>query len=187
MRNPRGRHSKLVCLLAGSVSACMGSVGGGAGSLSEEGAGSAAAPEDNPADGLASFKLAGASGLRRLTIEEYDNTIRDLIGDTQSKSDLLLPIDQRTPFDNDFTKQFPSDALVRGADLLARDLAGALIADSRLIAGQTRLQRVLGCAPKDPGDLACLRTFVTSFGHRALRRPLTEGEVQRYLGLSTLA
>src|SRR5262249_46073660 len=55
------------------------------------------------AAGLPSALLAPVSGMRRLTSYEYDNTLRDLLGDSSRPSRTVLPTDVRTPFDNDWT------------------------------------------------------------------------------------
>src|SRR5262249_45652372 len=59
-------------------------------------------------------------GLRRLTSHEYDNGLRDLLRDPSRPSRQLLPADRRTPFDNDYTGQVASKALVEALDLLGR-------------------------------------------------------------------
>src|SRR5262245_46043440 len=69
------------------------------------------------------------SGLRRLTIDEYNNTLRDLLGDSSRPGVLLLPMDARTPFDNDYAEQVASQALVEGAELLAADASARLLAE----------------------------------------------------------
>ena len=120
-------------------------------------------------------KVVPRVGLRRLTSFEYDNTVRDLLADPTRKSALVLPEDPRTPFDNDYAKQAPSKALVEGLELLARDAAKSLIADS------ARRVAILGCTPTGPSDSACFKTFITKFGRRAIRRPLTDEEVSRFV------
>jgi hypothetical protein len=45
-------------------------------------------------------------------------------------------------------------------------------------------QKLTGCSPSGPGDATCFKSFVTTFGQRAFRRPLTSAEVTAY---STLA
>jgi len=121
------------------------------------------------------------SGLRRLTIEEYDRTLEDLIGDDTRPGQALLPRDVRNPFDNDYTTQVASQALVEGVEVLAAEAAQRLLDDPE------RLDRVLGCTPEEPGDAACLRSFVTRFGRRALRRPLPPERVDAYVGTIALA
>lgn len=116
-------------------------------------------------------------GLRRLTSYEYDNTLRDLLLDETRASNLLLPEDLRMPFDNDYTLQVPSTALIEAADLLAADAAARLLADPQ------KRDTVIGCTPTGPDDAACFESFVTSFGRRAFRRPLTDGEVAGLVSL----
>ena len=55
----------------------------------------------------------------------------------------------------------------RAADLVARQAAG-------------RLPAILPCDPARTGEAACARQFVTRFGRRAFRRPLTADEVSSY-------
>ncbi|MCH9683990.1 MAG: DUF1592 domain-containing protein [Deltaproteobacteria bacterium] len=118
--------------------------------------------------------LAAISGLRRLSAREYDATVRDLLGEPGGAA-LLLPEDIRTPYDNDYTTQVASQALIEGADVLAADITGRLIDDP------ARLAEVVGCTPTGPGDAECLREFIERFGRKALRRPLTEPETDEYM------
>lgn len=151
-------------------------------------AGPDAPPGPQPAPGTVSvpsapvpgLELASRTGLRRLTVDEYDATLRDLIGDDTRPSRLLLPDDPRIPFDNDYTQQVASKALVEGLELLVSDAAARLFKDP------ARRDRIVGCRPTGPTDEACLRKFVTAFGRRALRRPLTADEVARFAGLVSL-
>ena len=131
--------------------------------------------DDDDAEPPEDADQVAAIGLRRLTAAEYDATIRDLLLDDESDAALLLPADAFTPFDNDYTTQLPSEALVEAAELLAADAAGRLLADA------PRMDELLPCVPAGPDDEACLREFVTTFGRRALRRPLTDAEIEVYL------
>src|SRR5206468_1984766 len=54
-------------------------------------------------------------------------------------------------------------------------------------ADSTRFAMMVGCTPTGAGDAACLRTFIETFGRRAYRRPLTEGEISGFLSLQSLA
>jgi hypothetical protein len=118
-----------------------------------------------------------AIGLRRITRYEFDNIVRDLLLDTSRPAAQLLPEDLRTPFDNDYTMQYATQPLVDGIEVLARDVAQDLIADA------DRRSTVVGCDPSGPDDDACMRSFVTHFGRLALRRPLTDAEIDDYVGL----
>lgn len=118
--------------------------------------------------------LAPVAGLRRLSAREYDNTVRDLLGDPGGAA-LLLPEDIRTPYDNDYTTQEASKSLVDGLDVFTADIVGRLLDDP------ARLAEVLGCTPSGPDDAECLHGFIERFGRRALRRPLTEEEIAEYM------
>src|SRR5262249_17730956 len=109
----------------------------------------------------------GPTGAHRLSRDEYDNTVRDLVGDTAGEGFALLPEDAHDPFDNNYLTQLPSQALITAAEQVATDVAQRLISDSG------RLQSVLPCTPTGPADSACLKTFIAKFGRRALRRRLT--------------
>ncbi len=139
----------------------------------------AAAPASGT-PGLPGAALAAASGLRRLSVREYDNSLQYLLGDRTRPGARLLTDDPRRPFDNDATLQVPSNALVEGLDFLAREAARRLLSDP------ARRDTVVGCKPAGPGDGACFKTFVVNFGRRALRRSLNADEVNRFLALLAL-
>lgn len=114
-------------------------------------------------------------GLRRLTAAEYYATVVDLVHAESLPAFELLPIDARTPFDNDYREQAISDALINAADYLAEYVAVDLVGDP------ARLHDVVGCAPTGPDDVECMRGFIERFGRRALRRPLSDAEIQTFL------
>jgi hypothetical protein len=121
--------------------------------------------------------LVARSGLRRLTVDEYDNTLRDLLGDASRPGSTLLPADPYIPFDNDYTFQEPSGALVEGLERLAMSAA------ERLLDDPARRDAVVGCIPASLHDIDCFREFVTRFGRLAFRRPLEPSEIERYVAL----
>lgn len=135
--------------------------------------------EDGGDDGPSAAELdpVGTVGLRRLSAVEYDATLRDLLGADLVDAPLLLPSDPRAPYDNDYTLQIASQALVEGADLLAADAAAAVIADPTL------RDQVVGCTPTGPSDAECLRQLITRFGRLALRRSLSDEEIARFMVL----
>lgn len=155
----------------GDASASAGSDGSG-----EDGA-STGEPHDPgaPVDPVV-LERVGASGMRRLTAVEYAATVRDLLG-VDVDAALLLPEDWRQPFDNDYTTQVASQALIEGAELLGSDVA------ELALASPSSRDMIVGCVPADVADEVCFRSFITSFGRRALRRPLTEDEITRYAAL----
>jgi hypothetical protein len=117
--------------------------------------------------------LASPSGLRRLTSSEYDTTLRDLLGDTAYDSELLLPAEVKNPFDNDYSTQRVSQALIEGVEKLGADAAARLLADP------ARRDALVGCTPGAPDD-PCLEQFIKRFGRLALRRSLDAEELARY-------
>ncbi len=120
------------------------------------------------------------SGLRRLSVAEYDNAVRDLLGDDARAGAQLLPDDALGPFDNQYDAQSPSEALIVSAEKLATDAANRLLNDA------ARLESLAGCAPAGPDDDACLRKFIESLGRRAFRRPLTAEEIEALAALGAL-
>ncbi|MCH9688983.1 MAG: DUF1592 domain-containing protein [Deltaproteobacteria bacterium] len=122
------------------------------------------------------LERVGHSGLRRLTAAEYGATVYDLLG-VEVDAELLLPEDWRQPFDNDYTTQVASPALIEGAELLGADVAELALATPAL------RDALVGCTPASTTDTECFRQFITAFGRRALRRPLLDEEIDRYAGL----
>lgn len=118
---------------------------------------------------------ATSSDPLRLTRREYDNVVRDLLGDTTQPSQTRLPADTRTPFDNAFTGQDVSPALIEGAELLAEEVS------KRFLEKGAARDATVGCVPTGPGDTACLKGFVERFGRRILRGPMAADEVDDFV------
>lgn len=116
----------------------------------------------------------GSAPLRRLTNVEYDNTVRDLLGGPlpalpEQPTDAVL----EGSFENDALSLGPSDVRINRYETAAFDL-GEYAANN----GDVRA-RILPCDPA--GDAAaCAREFVTRFGRRAFRRPLSGEEIDRW-------
>lgn len=164
-------------LLLGSAFGCTATIsepgtnpGGGGGGV---------APPPPVSPGGQPFTV-GASGLLRLSRIEYDNTLRDLLGDSTRPGFAKLPSDVHDPFDNDYKTQLVSGALIGSVETLAQE------ASARALGDPQRRDALVGCTPTGPGDAACLGSFIKTFGRRAFRRPLTDSEVQGYLGLGAL-
>jgi len=105
------------------------------------------------------------TGLRLLTRAEYDNTVRDLLGDTSGPAVNFPREPLQAGLDNDAALLRVSD------DGLSRylDAAEALSVD----AVKNRRGKLLPCAT---GDLTCGNAFIETFGLRAYRRPLERDE-----------
>jgi Protein of unknown function (DUF1592)/Protein of unknown function (DUF1588)/Protein of unknown function (DUF1595)/Protein of unknown function (DUF1587) len=156
--------------LATGLAACEGSIGG-------EGSGSG---NEAPRPSTETLNEISETGMRRLTAAEFDASVRDLVG-VIVESELALPEDLRTPFDNDYTKQQVSEALITAADSLAGEIAADVVADPGL------RDAIMPCTPSGASDEACYREFVADFGRQAFRRPLTDGEVDRFATFMTHA
>ena len=122
--------------------------------------------------------------LHRLNRIEYDNTVRDLLGDTRR---LATTNETAFPVDNESADGFINDADVLTVGVLAlekydaaaRDLAAAAMDRESF---QTEF---LGCDPATSGEDVCAREFVESFGRRAWRRPLETAEVDQITSVIT--
>lgn len=110
--------------------------------------------------------------LRRLTHSQYNNTVRDLLGENSRPADRFPPEDFVNGFRNQIQTQGLSPLLIE-----SYSAAAERIAQSALRGGDTR--KVIGCAPSP----ACRAQFVREFGLRAFRRPLEAAELRRYEAL----
>jgi hypothetical protein len=102
--------------------------------------------------------------------------MRDIFGDETAPAAKVLSEDEYNPFDNDYTLQRASRALIDSLEAFAESVAArAVSADNR--------ERVVPCAPADAGDTACFTQTIEALGRRLFRRPLGEDEVAAYLTL----
>jgi hypothetical protein len=109
----------------------------------------------------------GSSPLRRLTRAEYDNAVRDLLGDTRHPGKGFPGEEVTNGFHNNAETRSVSDVLQEGYLSAAEQLAGDAVA---------HLDTILSCDPAKAGETACLDTFLDTFGKRAWRRPLSDPE-----------
>lgn len=172
-RSPWSRLSAAAALAAAALAACVGDIGvpGGSSGSGGPGGGSPAAQ---------AALEAARTGMRRLSAVEFNAAVSDLVG-VDVTSETVLPEDERRPFDNDYTRQLPSEALINSADVLAGDIASKVVADSALRA------KIVPCTPSGADDAVCFRQFLQSFGRRAFRRPLGADELGRFETLLTHA
>lgn len=115
----------------------------------------------------------GQAPVRRLTNDEYANTVRDLFGGGTLPELPEQPPDalREGTFANDASALGPSDVRVSRWETSAMRL-GELAAND----ADTRALVV----PCDTEDAACGREFIEFFGTRAMRRPLSAEEIDRY-------
>lgn len=158
----------------------------------------AAVPEANDSAVCAAAITAPPDGLRRLTMTQYANTMRDLVrwalGEGPDAESVIaqaaldaLPSDRREPLPQD-----PHGSYRR----LDQSLEQVHVDESfrvaaAIAAGLTepqRLERVVGaCAVDDDphNERACLLDFLERFGSQVLRRPLDPDDIEFYGSAAT--
>jgi mono/diheme cytochrome c family protein len=131
-----------------------------------------------PDEGPARFVPAPA-GLKRLTTAQYQNTLRDLFGE---QATLPTHLEPDTLVAGSATVGAARIGLSEnGVEKFARaafELAGAAVRDPAFS------KRYVPCPAEGPFDEACARDFISRFGRRAWRRPLSVEEIDRYLRLA---
>jgi Protein of unknown function (DUF1588)/Protein of unknown function (DUF1592)/Protein of unknown function (DUF1595)/Protein of unknown function (DUF1585)/Protein of unknown function (DUF1587) len=179
----------IACALLLSMAACQGgsssaSTDGGAGNTSAHGGssqtGGGSAQTGGGSAGPGNLSTASASVARRLSRTELSNLVRHALGDDGSATAKFLSEDQYRPFDNDYTVQSASSALIESLEATANDIA------ARAVLPANR-SKIVPCTPTGPGDAACLRSTIESVGRRLYRRPLSEEQVQAYITLQSYA
>lgn len=154
--SPHTRSLMFIALTGVSGGGCVGHLGGDSG------------------DGTGSRSTVGLVPWQRLTNEQYDNTIRDLLGnDARLASKKLSPEGQGT-------SGFLTTGLVGTLDVgrfadVAHTLA--LAATPALVTG-----KLLPCDPAS-GEASCAEAFIRTFGKRAFRRPLDASEIADFVSL----
>jgi hypothetical protein len=118
--------------------------------------------------------------LRRLTHAQYNNTIRDLLGDNSRIAESFPPEDFVAGFRNQYESQSTSPLLAEAYTAAAEKLSRKAFQG-----GDTR--NLIPCKPATASDAACRDKFLNTFGRRAFRRPLQPTELARYQKLFTAA
>jgi hypothetical protein len=164
----------LVGAALGLLGGCDGAITGpnleGDGALTPGVAGSTGGSAGNPGPG-SDPNAVGPRPLTRLSRREYNNTVRDLLGDTTRPAEAF-------PEDHDRTFLFRRAGLVATQDAeLLRSAAEALAA--------TAIQSPSKLVPCDAaaGEQACADRFIAEVGKRAYRRPLSSVETMRLAAL----
>ncbi|MFO0660101.1 MAG: DUF1592 domain-containing protein [Polyangiaceae bacterium] len=122
-----------------------------------------------------------AATLPRLTQAQFDNAIQDLLGD-----DITLPttLEPDTNADGLFAVGASvANLSQRGAELYedaAKNLAQQAVKPERR-------NKIVSCSPAGVTDDACLTSFVTTFGKRVYRRPLSDKETQQIVTIGSTA
>ena len=159
---------KTIGLAAALVSsACTGAIGRGDDARHDGGG-------DTVNDTIAKGLCVVDTPIRRLTRFEYNNTVRDLLGDTTNPADVLPPEEEVAGFNNQAAALTSSDLLIEQYMKVAEDVS------------ERAVQNLTGLLPCDPaldGEDACALSFIESFGRRAYRRALSQSEIARFKSL----
>jgi hypothetical protein len=109
--------------------------------------------------------------LRRLTREQYNNTVRDLLGISSDAAAAFSPDERDNGFDTNATVAITDvqvEQYQQGAETLAQR-------------AQANLKALAPCAPPSAAqETTCAGQFIRQFGKRAYRRPLEAAEVDGY-------
>lgn len=145
-----------------SLGACIGSIGSGEG-------------EDGKNGKVQQSSLCVVdTPIRRLTRFEYNNTVRDLLGDTTHPADVLPPEEEVQGFNNQAAALTVSDLLAEQYMKVAEGVSERAVMNLG--------QLLDGCDYGADVD-GCVDAFIADFGKRAFRRPLKPEEVTRLRGL----
>lgn len=121
--------------------------------------------------------LVATPRMARLSRQQWSNTVRDLLKLTDiSEIDSGVSGDALHNFDNEADDLFVTEQLRAQLFDASEKLADKVTADATALA-----RLVPANAPTDATGKA--KAFVTSFGQRAFRRPLTDAEVTKHITL----
>ena len=111
--------------------------------------------------------------LRRLTHSQYNNTVRDLLGDISAPANQFPPEDFIDGFKNQAQAQSISPILAEAYSTAAEKLAAAAFR------GGIDRRGLVACKPSPD----CGKKFVANFGRKTFRRELSSEEKRRYNAL----
>jgi hypothetical protein len=117
--------------------------------------------------------------IRRLTRNEFNNTVAALLGDTSSPALNLPPEVLGNGFSNDALQQTVSADLVSGYNEIAGDIATRAVQAASL----AQLLPCAASATSSASQDSCAQTFIDSWVPKAYRRPLAVGEADALLAL----
>ena len=117
--------------------------------------------------------------IRRLTRNEFNNTVADLLGDTTSPAINLPPEVLGNGFSNDAAQQTVSADLVSGYSDVAADIASRAVQTTSL----AKLAPCAASATSSASQDSCAQTFINSWVPKAYRRALVAGEADALLAL----
>ena len=144
-----------------------GGVAGGSGGGTDGGLAGSGAPADNDDPGVPGPAVA------RLTRDQYTRSIQDLVGVTDLP-ELDLPLDERAG-------PFVATGMVEMGSLAVSQYVAA--AEGIVAANRAKLVQKLPCTAQAVSS-DCLTQFVSTFGAKVYRRPLTNEQISDYTSLA---
>jgi hypothetical protein len=163
------RRALFLVLSSAALAACVGQLGDAPG----DAATTAPPPPVKPQACGVSIQ-PGSAPIRRMNRFEYDNTVRDLLGDTTHPAADFGAEEEALGFNNNAANLVTSSALAEKYMVAAEGIAER--------ATQT-MSSVLPCDPAVTGEDACAQQFIDAFAKRAFRRPVTKDESDMLLGV----
>ena len=125
---------------------------------------------------LASAGVAPQVVLRRLTHQQYNNTVRDLLAEPTAPASQFPAEDYVNGFKNQYQSQSLSPIQIEAYSRAAEHLSA-----NAFRRGDSR--HLILCTHDGSGDAGCRLEFIRNFGRRAFRRPLEPEEIARYNAL----
>jgi len=116
--------------------------------------------------------MASAAPMRRLNVDQYHNTVQDLLGLGDLATAATLPPDESISDERFITN---TERPVQGSDADRYSDVAQAIATKAVMS----LPTLLGCDPSGANEATCVGSFIEKFGKRAYRRPLTAAEIGR--------
>jgi hypothetical protein len=163
-------HQAIAALIALGLCACRGQIG-------EDPSVANGAPNGHPPTTKDGAPVAGLDvnrvSIHRLNNNEYDNTMRDLLGVASTQAKTFIADEQLFGFDNIADAFGMTDAQYEQYFNSADALVEQTFADAALRA------KIMICNAASAADSACAGKIIGAFGLRAWRRPLQDAEMTR--------
>ncbi len=132
------------------------------------------------ADGPRPFVAAPAQ-LRRLTVTEYQNSLRYLFG-----NDIVVPTDLEGDTIINGLEAIGAGSTTLSANAVEKLELAALDVGAQATAASRRARLGI-CTPQNAGDTACWTSLTTTLGRKIFRRPLSSDEVARFAAIGPSA
>ena len=125
----------------------------------------------------------GSAPLRRLTRFEYNNTVRDLLGDDTLPANAFPSEESGNGFGNDAAAQSVSSLLAEQYATVAEGVATRVIESPDRLAALAPCTTAIGEGSDAASESTCVRDLVASLLPRAWRRPVAADEIDELVAL----